>query len=252
MKKIGINQKIESMNLTQKTKFLLLDLIKQELQENTLMKLPKEEELAQQLGISRNLLRDVLVILEEEGYISRRRSKGTIVNPHVAKEKGRIDLVTEFEMMIEQEGFTASSKVLEVRYIEEVDEVFQSNETGYLKNERIFYADNEPVIYCVDRIAGSVAKKGEAQFEKLEHMKFFDFIQECCGDTITGCLAEITPIMPTKQICEKLQIDAMTPLLCFEQRSFNPEHEIINHAHVYLKTGKLTYSILRKRFWHYN
>lgn len=86
MKELRSIRQLDNRQLSQKIKYALFENIKESIHGNELLKLPKEEVLAQQLGVSRNGLRDVLTVLEEEGYISRRRSKGTIVNPKNSKQ----------------------------------------------------------------------------------------------------------------------------------------------------------------------
>ena len=46
-------------------------------------RLPRENVLAEKLGISRTQLRDILASLEREGFITRRHGVGTIINRHV-------------------------------------------------------------------------------------------------------------------------------------------------------------------------
>ena len=59
-------------------------------------KLPRELDLAKQLGISRNHLREVLAQLEREGFITRLHGVGTIINHHVLQVKNRMDIEVEF------------------------------------------------------------------------------------------------------------------------------------------------------------
>lgn len=50
--------------------------------------LPNEAELAQQLGVSRGILREALTILQMQGYISRAPRQGTVVRSTSGKEVG--------------------------------------------------------------------------------------------------------------------------------------------------------------------
>ena len=65
-------------------------------------RLPRESELAQQLNISRTQLRDGLVRLEREGFISRRHGVGTVINCHVLNVRTRMDLEVKFMGMVRQ------------------------------------------------------------------------------------------------------------------------------------------------------
>ena len=160
MKEFRSIRQLENRQLSQKIKYALFENIKESIHGNELLKLPKEEVLAQQLGVSRNGLRDVLTVLEEEGYISRRRSKGTIVNPKIVNSTCRLDLETELTQMIAEEGYEPGFETLQIKFVEEEDPVLGPEEKRYLLVEKVFYADNDPVAYCIDRFAGTVAEKG--------------------------------------------------------------------------------------------
>ena len=68
-------------------------------------RLPRELELAKQLNVSRNHLREVLAQLEREGFITRIHGVGTIINHHVMKVKNRMDIEVEFLDIIRQNGY---------------------------------------------------------------------------------------------------------------------------------------------------
>ena len=114
--------------------------------------------------------------------------------------------------------------------------------------EKVFYADNDPVAYCIDRFAGTVAEKGAQHMEQLRASSHFDFMEQCCNDSIACVLADIIPVLPGENIARLLQISANTPVLCLEDTGFNYDHTTVLHATLYLKSGKLNYKILRKRF----
>lgn len=67
-------------------------------------RLPRENVLAEKLGISRTQLRDILASLEREGFITRRHGVGTIINRHVLNVQTRMDIEVEFLDMIRQSG----------------------------------------------------------------------------------------------------------------------------------------------------
>ena len=54
--------------------------------------LPPETELSAAMGISRTQLRDALAVLEQEGFITRRHSIGTLINRHVLEVPVRMDI----------------------------------------------------------------------------------------------------------------------------------------------------------------
>ena len=75
---------LDSSELSQRTKLALIELIRSS-ESDRPFKLPNEDKLAQMVGVSRNALRDALASLEEMGFVTRQRSKGTMANLVVAQ-----------------------------------------------------------------------------------------------------------------------------------------------------------------------
>ena len=71
-----------------------------------------------------------------------------------------MDLETELTQMIAEEGYEPGFETLQIKFVEEEDPVLGPEEKRYLLVEKVFYADNDPVAYCIDRFAGTVAEKG--------------------------------------------------------------------------------------------
>ena len=67
--------RMNSQQLSYRTKMALISIIRENGKDGKPFKLPNEDELATRLGVSRNVLRDALMSLEELGFVTRRRSK---------------------------------------------------------------------------------------------------------------------------------------------------------------------------------
>lgn len=238
---------LENQLLTHRIKNALLSHMRAALNGDESLKLPKEEVLAQQLGVSRNGLRDALTILEGEGYISRRRSKGTLVNPRVVRSTCRIDLAFELGELIAGEGYIPRMDTTMVKYVDEPDPEFGGDETGYLMSEKIFYADEDPVALAVDRFPGRVANRVKDKSGLLNNITHCDFMEKYCGESLACVLDDISPILPDPKMAKALNISSNTPILYLEGVGYNHDHAVVWHSSLYLKTGKLNYKILRKR-----
>ena len=119
-------------------------------------RLPRENVLAEKLGISRTQLRDILASLEREGFITRRHGVGTIINRHVLNVQTRMDIEVEFLDMIRQSGFTpavASVWVSEGVADAKIAKQLQMEEGApIIRVARLCTADGRPAIYCEDVI----------------------------------------------------------------------------------------------------
>lgn len=241
-------QPLDNLLLSQRIKIALLEHLRAAANGDTPLKLPKEEDLARQLGVSRNGLRDVLTVLEEEGYITRRRSKGTIANSQILRSRCRLDLATELSKLITSEGYTPRFETKRLERIEAPHPGFAGRETAYIEVEKVFYADDDPVACAIDRIAGGLVDRAGADHTLLYTIPHYQFLSQHCGENIATVLDDIYPEVPGEKIAGYLQLPPGAPIMCLEGPGFNYDHEIVQFCTLYLKTGKLNYKILRKRF----
>ena len=98
-------------------------------------RLPSEEELARQLGVSRATVREAMQELVREGYVTRRHGKGNFGHPSVARLGQRMDLTMDFFTLFQSEeypvictplksGLAQASPVMQARYPEPCEAVF--------------------------------------------------------------------------------------------------------------------------------
>lgn len=73
-------------------------------------KLPTEEQLATQLGVSRQTIREALANLTQKGYIAKRKGKGNYILKSVLKTEMRVDLSQDFATIIDSLGLEPSQK----------------------------------------------------------------------------------------------------------------------------------------------
>lgn len=118
-------------------------------------RLPSEEELAEQLMVSRATVRVAMQNLISDGYLTHSHGKGNFVHPSALKLKNRIDLTPDFIEMLSREGGKATCKKLKhsilslqqmaAPYFPDCLEMFcQTN----------LYSDGRegPCIYCVTMV----------------------------------------------------------------------------------------------------
>lgn len=115
-------------------------------------RLPRETVLAEQFGISRNHLREVLAQLEREGFITRIHGVGTLINRHVTKVNYRMDIEMEFLDIIRQSGYEPGISYIHAQE-EPADQLIAEKlqipeGTEVLRVSRTCTADGKTAIYC--------------------------------------------------------------------------------------------------------
>lgn len=114
------------------------------------MSLPTENELCSALSFSRPPIRQCMQELVNEGYIVRYRGKGSIVS----QPKMELNYITKhesFHEILEKNGYTPTTKVLEFKLIDaiprinEILKISEGEQLYYLR--RLCLANNKPLLY---------------------------------------------------------------------------------------------------------
>lgn len=119
-------------------------------------RMPKEDDLADQLGVSRTTIRAALQALERAGLIARRQGIGTVINQHVRPANLGLLRLAGFEVLLEESGYTSSIEV-KTEYVTADSELAGhlgvSEGAECLVTRKTFFADEAPAVYVVDAVA---------------------------------------------------------------------------------------------------
>ena len=211
--------------------------------------LPPEKELAEELGISRTQLRDILAALEREGFITRRHGVGTLINRHVLDAPNRMDIETEFLDMIRQCGFQPAATCLQV------SEQPADSETAHclrievgapvIRVANLCTADGTPAIYWEDVFAKSLIKE-PCTLEDCKQL-IFHFVEKFCGVSAYMDLTDIRPVVTDSTLAQHLQIPVGTPVLNLKEVDFDIDGNPIFCSYQYFVNGVFHHTVLRKK-----
>lgn len=212
-------------------------------------RLPRESVLAEHLGISRTQLRDILSLLEREGFISRLHGVGTVINHHVLDARTRADIEIEFLDMIRQNGYEA--EVAFVRFSEEtagkkIAKRLQIPEgTPVIRIARLCTADGRPAIYCEDVIEKALAH-GEYTLRDLEQ-PIFHFLKQFCSVVPYMDLTDVRAVVADARLAEIFQIPTGSPLLNMDEVDYDVNGKPVFCSDEYFADGIFRHTIMRKK-----
>ncbi len=140
--------------------------------------LPSEPELCETLGISRSTVRQAFAHLEEEGFVVRRRGKGTYVNtPKVQRPLSRL---CSFTRQMAELGIESASKVLEFDRVGTDDEGLPFDLSGEaFKIVRLRLTDGRP--FMIDTVYFPIYLAPSLTKEALDNRSLYDVIEEMTG-----------------------------------------------------------------------
>ena len=212
-------------------------------------RLPRESVLSETLGISRTQLRDILASLEREGFITRRHGVGTIINRHVLKAQGSMDIEVEFLDMIRQNGHTPA--VAFVEYSEDTADAWMAGQLRIAEGDpiirvtRLCTADGKPAIYCEDILAKALVR--QVYTEEDFRAPIFHFLQEFCGVLAYMDLTDIRPTVADTQLAEVFQVPEGSPLLQMDELDFDIDGNPVFFSREYFADGIFRHTVMRKK-----
>ncbi|TMN23627.1 GntR family transcriptional regulator [Lentibacillus cibarius] len=227
----------------------VIDQLKQDIESGKYkpkQKLPSEFQLSKELGVSRATLREALRILEEENIVTRKHGVGTFVNPKPIFSSG-IEQLNSVTYMIKESGKTPGSQFLTTEFLEptaDERQKFAPRELeSIVKIERVRTADNEPVVFCIDKLPeGLVPVDRVHQTDSL-----FKLMEAYSGNRIAYAITYIEPVSYHDRIYEILKCDPEQSLLLLKQMHYTAEDEPVLYSVNFFRSDMFSFHVLRKR-----
>lgn len=212
-------------------------------------KLPAEEELAQQLGVSRTVLRDVLSTIETLGFITRKRGVGTIINEHIIAAKPRLDIDLVVEKAITEAGYEPKLLHVDLQIMpadEQVAHRLQANPgTRIVRVERLFSANDQPAVYIVQCFLEAVLK-GPYLFEEF-HRSVLEFFANRCDIQIDTNLSTVKPYAASQQLAQIMQIEEGTLLLYLDEIDYDQNKQPVLWTEEYFVADLIEFKMMRQK-----
>ena len=147
-------------------------------------KLPPENTIAQNYGVSRVTVRRALDELEQEGVIIRIHGRGTFVNPQAKQFKINLGVSQELGRLVDQSGYemricltaveTAPADIIVAKALG------IPAECKVICVERAYYADGKLAILCQDTVAEDIFPEPVSR-EDWEESSTFDVVRTKAG-----------------------------------------------------------------------
>ncbi len=202
--------------------------------------LPKEVELANRLGVSRNTIRQATNKLEYEGLLARKKGVGT----KVAQRQLSTSLQDwqSFTKEMSKRGIITSNLLLSLETVK-ADEKMAGFfniplHTPICKLSKLKGVDGEPIVYFESyfhpRITLTASDDLNRPLYQLLSEKF---------DIVVVRSSEHISALAAGSVAKKLEVDAKCPVLFRERFVYDPGDRPIEYNVGYYRSDKFTYSI---------
>lgn len=212
-------------------------------------KLPPEETLASDLGVSRVTLRHALISLEKEGFLHRRQGVGTLINRRILQLHARLDVAKEFSELIRSHGLAPEVKLTGFSRVTAGEDLavrlrLPPTEEG-LQIEKLWLGNGQPLIYCVNWIPSSLFQSDPQPADLTEPV--FELLGAFCREEVAYQITEVTPQLVDDSLAEHLNLGAGTPILAFDQVGFNRKDQPVLHSKVFHRPDVFRFAVVRSR-----
>ncbi len=212
-------------------------------------RMPPEMDLARELKVSRNTIRDALGRLETEGVILRRQGAGTFVNQARQLVKNRLNEIIPYEALIRESGYTPTVRLLSVQQrpasTEVTTRLHLPPDDELLVVQKLFLADDKPVILTLTHLSLDIIKEPYTQDDF--RLPIYEFIPQFCQQEFAYYLSEIIPLIATSWLAEQLNLpEAGSVLLVFEETAYNQDNQPIVRACSYFRHDLLRLRLIRR------
>lgn len=237
--------KLTTLSLFSQAKTEITNLINQNY--TFMSKLPSEQQLAEQMGISRNTVREALKALENEGVVISRHGVGTFVINTPGNLKHNISVLNSTTDIIANNGYRPGSKNVGYDKRKAPAEITRRlnlpENQDFLYIRRVRSADDKPIAYVEDYIPYQEGLL-ETFSTDIETPLFPWLKQHGKKPAFSNCT--IHAVLSTPEHQQYLALSELTGLLLLQQSHYSSKGELILYSDSYFLTSELEFSLVRR------
>ena len=192
--------------------------------------IPNEYELAEMYKVSRPTIRKAVQILVDEGYLEKRKKRGTIVcDPTIRQEFAQV--IQTFDREVKQKGLIPSTKVLtfkkEIAQEEVRKKLDLSEEEEVYKLVRLRYIDDQPNVLVTTYVPCRLFEDLlEIDFEKESLYQTFHKEEK----DIKSIKRKLDVILADETCADLLDVEKGAPLFYFHSTGYDDTHTAIEYS----------------------
>ncbi len=249
---------IKVKGLTDLVKQALLEYIETQDTTEEYIKLPREEILATQMGVSRITIRTALNELASAGIIFRKHGKGTFVNSIALNMKVVFNPINDVRDVIKNSGYEVTDECIKTEIRQSTSEearklsIPEGSEIACI--ERLFYANDIPAICCIDRFPKELLRIEDQevtieQLEEIASVSSFAYLKEKLGIEVSWDKVELSVIATKKKAVLEQYFSNVKEkaLLDCDIINFDTDDRPVMYSNEYGNTDFIRYELIRKK-----
>jgi len=220
-------------------------------------RLPSEAELCERYEVSRATVREALSKLELAGIVIRRHGVGTFVNGVVKEQPGLIsgwlDEAPAFADLIARSGHTAKTQLLSVTNTvagEIAAHLKIQPRTAVVNIEKLFLADDTPVIYTATKIPRSFVAAGddddEMQPDEAYRQTTYQLLRERGNHKVHHQVSEVRAVLADEKTAGLLACQPGHALLQVEEIGYDVDQTALFYALHFFPGRRVSFRQIRR------
>lgn len=211
-------------------------------------RLPSEEVLSRDLGISRNTLREAIKMMAQKGYLEQKQGLGTFVVRKPCQMNSGLEQLESLDQKALRSGWPCTTEKLRIESLGADQELSKRLrvEKGTLltRVSRVKLLKGKEVAYISDVIPSSVLSLEfiEDNFQG----SVLDLILGDQGSNVDYAYTELSATKADQVLSELLEIPEGTPLLLSRETVFGNDGKPLEYALNYLVPDLINFHIIRR------
>jgi len=202
--------------------------------------LPKEVELSNRFGVSRNTIRQATNKLEHEGLITRKKGVGTFATSHGLSTQ--LSNWHSFTLEMMEKGIAFENTEVKTAWVPaetKLADFFRiSRQTRVLQLTRLRAIEGAPVVYFESYFHPRIGLTADEDFQK----PLYQLLEEKFGILVVRSSEHIRAQL-AGHVAKKLALHAADPILVRERFVYDPGDRPVEYNIGFYRADKFTYSI---------
>jgi GntR family transcriptional regulator len=214
-------------------------------------RLPAEDVLARQLGVSRTTVRSALQSLEEHGVVSRVPGRGTTVHERMSPAVIALQRLIGLTDLLAEQGHEVTYEptfrvTTRVGSIAAAALELPARTRSYVI-ERVLFADGIPATWAIDVFpASSFVRELEAA-DATSASSPFEMAPSLFVEPIDHAVVQLLPHMPGKELAAKLRLKRTEPCILLREVHYAESGKALGFSALHVNDRFVRFELIRLR-----
>lgn len=188
-------------------------------------RLPAESKLAASMGVSLAVVREALLLLREDGVVTKKHGSGNYFHLSALGASKRLDQFPGFRTLLEAQGYQVTDTVAKMELVTPDDQICADLKLKkgeeVLFYERTIFADGKPAVHCDNWLPAKLFQKVPENFETP--LSLFDIFWLYFGKEMAYGHMRFLPYLTTELEKKQIGVPEGSPIIIMGELYYSIE-----------------------------